>query len=558
MKFCREIKLLEALDRQAWQNLDFMDLSDKDDANFARINVHGINANTEHLALRIFEKLVDTKCWCEVMAKEMEAHTRKCRRMAPTTREFFIAFVLWLLGQLEHSSNAHCLPDKRVESVKSMLKTSLPKDRQQTLAAGLSLPAKSLRPLVEHSFELLLKVIKLGNLIVVDETILSSDSKKGAKRGCLKYIPEKPHPKGYFAHCALQKLLYSQSVVILNMHDKWNYSSPSMGASALNLILQCERYCKRSFICILDSGYPASDFLVKPQPLLKSKFLCSVSVSAVSGTLNSLAMAGQHFLKNRQTVVLYSPTLKLTTCIQGHDAYTSCIVTNAFLPKENIDEERHPLNFSVKDTKTLDSLSWPALVRIASTFDPTLPEDTNQLQDKRKMIFGLTGVDVSAPVDDLGFITASTLGQVGIVQIREIANDIGIQITSHGKPINKPQLVEAILEKHPQAAHNPKKRTAPDDTSNDSRPQRQRYLDHLKSRLLTLREPSYFAKLYLLNYGMEDRFNQLIYERFRQQLARTAEQKYSWLLLYAYIVNTWGLYKELLMEAHRAKSSKFS
>ena len=98
------------------------------------------------------------------------------------------------------------------------------------------------------------EILKAGSLLCVDETILSSDSEVGSQRGCLKYITEKPHPTGYFAHCAVQKLMRSQSVIVLDVESKWNFYCPSMGDAAWNLIKQCETTFQSEFVVLLDSS----------------------------------------------------------------------------------------------------------------------------------------------------------------------------------------------------------------------------------------------------------------------------------------------------------------
>jgi hypothetical protein len=53
-----------------------------------------------------------------------------------------------------------------------------------------------------------------------------------------------------------------------------------------------------------------------------------------------------------------------------------------------------------------------------------------------------------------------------------------------------------------------------------------------------------FAALYRKNYGLEDRFNAVLYAYFAQNRCKTASCKYTWLYFYICLWNTYALYTE--------------
>ena len=355
----------------------------------------------------------------------------------------------------------------------------------------------------------------------------------------------------------------SQSIIVLDVESKWNFHAPSMGDSAWNLVRQCEMSFGRDFVVLLDSGYPASHFLCEAQRAIKSKFICSVSVSRVSGKLRTLSEVAKQFLRKSECIVVYSPTLHLVAALHGKQHYTSALVTNYFVPTSNHGEESWPLKMGIQDARILTKFYRPIFLQIADTFAPQLSTDSKYLSSQRHHIFQLTGADIGSPTDENGNVTQNSLKSIGIQDLREVAQMSGIQTTKEGKPKSKDTLVQEILAVHPQAileqsvADKPRKGKRPSSytAAEEDLIQQNRVLSKLKARFLTPRAVPNYAELYAKNYGDEDRFNYLLYDCFRHQLARSPEQHYTWLLLYIHVVNSWSVFKENVLE-HAANINK--
>lgn len=533
-----------------------MILPELEHARFGRLSNVKRSLDRKGLELRILEQYLDCTEWCKFMALDLAKNDRPARSKPATPEEFWVTFALWLLNQVIHSKRGSNLPLDEVNDVKTKLKSDLTKDRRKVLHASMSFSSEGVMAITDHHRSKVAEMVKAGSLLCVDETILSSDSKVGAQRGCLKYIPEKPHPKGFFAHCAVQKLLRSQSVIVLDVESKWNFHCPSMGDAAWNLIKQCETSFKCEFVVLLDSGYPASRFLCEPQTAIKSKFICSISVSKVSGKLRGLAEVAKHFLRKSECIVVYSPMLDLVATLHGKQQYTSVLVTNYFVPSSKHVEDSFPLKMGIRDARELAKFSHPIFLQIADAFAPQLSSDTNCLSNQRHHILQLTGADIGSPIDQDGFVTSASLKSLNIEDLRDVAQMSGVQSTKGGKPKAKETLVKEILAVHPQAIHEQSsdgtkrkgKRPSSLTSSEEQLIQQNRVLSKLKARLLTRRAVPKYAELYAKNYGDEDRFNYLLYECFRHQLARSPEQHYTWLLLYIYVVNAWTIFKETLLE----------
>lgn len=201
----------------------------------------------------------------------------------------------------------------------------------------------------------------------------------------------------------------------------------------------------KTFLVLLDSGYPASHFLLPPPDLIRSKFACSVSVSKVSGPLRVLAEVATIFLRKTECLVLYSPKLNLVATLHGKQQYTSVLVTNYFLPSNEIVQPDAPLKIPISDVRILSKLSHPTFLRISNTFAPKLSKDTQCLTDLRMHISLLTGVDIGSPLDENGLVSAASLNALAIDDLREVARINGVPTTKGAKPKAKNTLVREIL-----------------------------------------------------------------------------------------------------------------
>jgi hypothetical protein len=93
------------------------------------------------------------------------------------------------------------------EEAETVLKGAITPDRYSTLLAAFCLDDPTSGAAFLHHRMQLQKLVKPGTVLAIDETILGSNSKSAKRNGMIRYIPGKPHPKGYFINMGLQKLL---------------------------------------------------------------------------------------------------------------------------------------------------------------------------------------------------------------------------------------------------------------------------------------------------------------------------------------------------------------
>jgi hypothetical protein len=123
------------------------------------------------------------------------------------------------------------------------------------LQAAFSIEDSGWASVVSHLRSQWCENINPGMLLVVDESILASESKQAYYEGKLKYIEGKPHPKGYFFNGALQRFRYSQCVFMIDLEYKLGFNSNSMGDALLVIVERSEKQFSKSFVVLADSVF---------------------------------------------------------------------------------------------------------------------------------------------------------------------------------------------------------------------------------------------------------------------------------------------------------------
>jgi hypothetical protein len=359
-------------------------------------------------------------------------------------------------------------------------------------------------------------VIVPGKLLVIDESILNSHSKAASRLGMLKFVVGKPRPKGYFFHAALQKLVKSKTVFVLDLEIKWHHESPSMKDSMLMLACRCEIDFRTAFIILSDSGYPTTRLIEDQHCYLKSKFIASASISNLSGSLCCLVEVGIATLPKSHPVLLRRKSDGLLAFICKKPNYTQCLVTNAWSESAESLKKGDTTKLNFQQALTLCRSFSPSEMEVKLSF-PKPSED--EIRYPYKYILRISGVDITSPLDSDGYVSTKSLMHFNVEETRQIAELQGINSVQLKK---KEELVDAILKRHPRANHaeqlhglQKKKKRASAPTDEASFKQLHYAYTHQSNRLLQKTSTPTFVQHYAENYGLQDRMNELIYGVFR-------------------------------------------
>ena len=554
---CRKISLLKWLDRTGWSNIDDAELNGPQGPQFFTLDakyLRGKRYYNEFTCLKLLLKPEDG--FLPYMSKCLEKHPRPSRHQPVSEEEWWIIFGIWLGNQIKKGQNNHRLQPSFRQALED-LKNSLTNDRKEVLLGAISFHESELVTLASKLCHHTRHITKAGSLLIVDESILNSESKDGTMRGMLKMIDNKPHSRGYFFHCACQKGLLSRCVLILGLECKWSRKSMSMLDSLLALA-KCEKLYGRAFLVECDGGYPASTVLLDPHPELRSRFTCSVTQSKVSGALRGLVDMANGVMQIGQTVTLVCKKPKLTAFIHRKKTITLCLVTNAYLVRtgDELDAFIDPkFRMSWDQVNALYSFFTPEELQFRFGF-PT--PDNEPIRGEPRYYFkylrSVTGQDLSVPTDFHGVVSENSLAKMGISELKEIArlNNINLKGT-----ITKKSIISIIVKCHPMA-----------NLDEDSIPALARTLDNtdvkgvsnayhelksalreLKARLLEETPVPPFEEQYTKNYGLQDRLNAQVYRNFKHTLSKGGNQKLTWAVLYLYLENARSIFHERALQS---------
>lgn len=258
----------------------------------------------------------------------------------------------------------------------------------------------------------------------------------------------------------------------------------------------------------------------------------------MSGVHTHLADACSLFVPPNRSVQLVNKKAKRLASLNLSEEMSIVIITNcpALLPLDDPVAPDEPLNFlrsmpymyaehlfNLPNATTEQFLS-----ACAFTPHPTL----GAAADRRDLILFNTGHDMAAPVNSHGEMTNAVLRKLSkarLTMIAEVAH-----INPGGK---KADLLARILEEHQlaskedheapitKAAGGRKRKAQPIEINRDELHNAQREVHKRSSDLMKLRDETSLRALYRENYGLEDRFNAMLYTCFRLQNASEPTQK---------------------------------
>ena len=546
----RKRELVERVQRDGFKPIAVASLEPLPKGLYAQIMPRSLPVASSEQALNFLKLLLNPETTIlPSMHEFLSRHDRPARRGPVGVGEFWLCFGKWLLHQVKYSNQAPYRVEGEIEYAYNSIKGGLTKDRYDTLLAAFQLEEEPLTGAFLDHRQRLANLVKPGNLLVIDESILASNSKLAKREGKMRYIPGKPHPKGLFANMGLQKLLYCRYPLVFDVECKWSNLSLSMCDALLAIVARLENQFGAGFLVIADSGYPASIILEGDRMRMKSRFICSVSTAKVSGGLRRLAVAANECLPVNRKTVLFHQDRGLVAYAHRLAAYTQVLVSNACDVIDQAPVAVYPRAMTFQQASILAmNFSVQEMVRILGFPAPAPQELVGYDRYPCNYILKMTGHDISGPLDTEGYVSKESLLPLNIEAIRGIAEYCNINHT--GK--KKKDLIELILKRHPRAKppepptwHQKIKR------AQDAMDASPKVAEHIEIELHTLidqimpatDEPE-FATVYRKNYGLEDRFNYMLYRYFAQHRCKTATSKYTWLYFYVCIWNAFAIWTE--------------
>jgi hypothetical protein len=429
------------------------------------------------------------------------------------------------------------------------MKDTMKIDRYQTMVAAFELSELEVGAAFLDHRQRLSNLIHTGSVLAIDETILASNSKEAKRCGMMRWLPGKPHPKGYFINMGVQKLRLSKLPLILDAECKFNFQSLSMEHALLAIVSRLEGQFGRSFLVLADSGFPASKLIGRPIKGLGSKFICSVSTSYLSGSLRYLSEAMTKCTPLHRKALLFNQERGLAAFGHHEKTYTQVLVTNACRVADVTPPVCYPYPMSFDQAAALAvNFSVEEMVRSLDFPAPSPWESVGYERYPSKYLLKLTGQDICSPLNVDGFVSEESLRPLSLDAIRGIADYCKIKHLGR----KRSDLIKDILQRHPKAKP-PEVPSGPEArkrhlqlnvATNKSAEHLEIDGNRITEQLFAETEEPDFVKIYRQNYGLEDRFNSKLYAYFDQSRCRNAHSKYTWLYFYICLWNSWALLKE--------------
>jgi hypothetical protein len=370
----------------------------------------------------------------------------------------------------------------------------------------------------------------------------------------LIYIPGKPHPKGLLIRGICSKFEKSGCVFLIIGRHKHAGSTCPAGLTAVNLLNALEKRSPVNHVVLLDGAYPASMFLHPDGRPGSSRYICSVTKSAVSGIYNRLSEACASFIKVDQHCTLRNSDTGLLATLHNSAGKDIAIVTDA----TSLSSPPPRLDAQPRDRKPSFNLAVQFALLPVKSPSEILPfigrtdiTDAAVLESMPSLTRHLFGVDVLSPTNLDGKVTQNELDPLSIPHLTMIAEHLGLH-----KRATRPKLIKYILDNHPLAAevrieaNRPsalamrKRKAAP---ASMGRYDLQKLIEQnkaLQNDLLSTGAEPEFHSIYRSNYGLHDRFNATLYTCFKFQRASGPFQMLAWLSIIIYTINARAMFAE--------------
>lgn len=180
------------------------------------------------------------------------------------------------------------------------------------------------------------------------------------------------------------------------------------------------------------------------------------------------------------------------------------------------------------------------------------PSDPNAMSSKAALIQHLYGIDILSPTDAHGLVTKASLEDCTTPHL----NLIGLHYNTPDH-MKRADLIQFILKNHDKsrqeddqirrnvASVSKKRKVNHQPISLKQLEEMKNLNDHDMTTLLKTGSEPDFAKLYIANYGLQDRFNSALYSCFKFQNASGPMQMLTWFVLITYILNARSIYAEI-------------
>lgn len=503
--------------------------------------------------------------WCtQVMKVATTMNGVLILKKSPTEREFWLFLAKWLFEMLSSCTMAHSVPAVTKDHLSTALNSSLSISRHKYVAMRCAFKMTNAQIIhsMEHSTARVHELVEIHKLLVAGETVLETDGREALRiKKKIVSTSGKPQFKCLLIRGLTVKLEGSGLVVFVD--GRYNYKKNKWSATrtALSLISSVEQRTNRQYLALLDGVYAVKEFIRLSARDIRSKCVISATTSnVVRGEYRNFAKMADAFVAEGTSSTIYSTTTKLCICLTKSNGKGFVLVSNATSPRDH-----HPPHPAPDLPEIVIPCTWDVAMSLALLANddngvifnsrlirPDMPEYSSRsihLAIKR-----LTSHDITSPLDDNGELDLDKVRSLPDPALGLICESLGTELPQSSTRSDK---IDSILQNHPLAdkyrlqkyldafAPRDKKRKPANPVLLQQ--EYRRYVntsEELVSDLIVAEEEPNFRQLYMANYGLQDRFNALLYMAFKWSCARDPMAKISWFVLATMVLNARSIFCE--------------
>jgi len=378
----------------------------------------------------------------------------------------------------------------------------------------------------------ILKVIKPGAVLAVDDRMVAYFAQSMRNAGLVVKLPEKPHGYGQQMFVAAQKLPLCGLRVFLDVELRVATSMPAPSVATLALVERLRPHLLPRAVFVADSVSLAKATL--PAYLnCPVKFALSVKDRRAAYFQQFWTFAQEHLPKDHTRTYCNG---ELVLQISDRDGdHTTSILTNAFKVPDSPQPPPAPL--------CSYDLALAMMREPRPTLNAVLKATPGEVaMTQIEMIQSRTNIDPSLPPDSSGAVAHTSKGQ--LMQLKKdqlLARAAGIRGVTVGTNFTKEKLADLIMQREGQEQQ--------DEGVGVLRKRHgmhlEQYEEHLRGEA-TMSCP--VIDFWVEHYGDIDQLNRELYQLFVMAGTPTWEASIFWSLIATLILNAYAAYFEIRMQ----------
>jgi hypothetical protein len=147
-------------------------------------------------------------------------------------------FLRFLLRRMVHSLIKHQMHSIKSSELEELSSKLMGVNRHDTISPCMSLEPTQVEEIFAHARDLISSWVALGTVYCIDESIFPFFGRVAFEKGLLQLIPNKPHDYGLVTYYVVQRLLWTNLPIAIDLEPTWINGRPTPLKAATALLLR--------------------------------------------------------------------------------------------------------------------------------------------------------------------------------------------------------------------------------------------------------------------------------------------------------------------------------